>query len=167
MSKNYFQGTKNNPFHISVGAITVNKNQQICCHYFKKIKDMYTGDVMEDFYILMRETIVPNETIENALSRGLNEEFAIKAKINRYLGSIVSSYKINNVSIEKTTLYFLCNLIHRKKKRNPNDQEANSEIKWLNIDKLIQKMQEQRKKIKRSDNDESKILIRAKKYLKL
>src|SRR5262245_37707257 len=61
---NHFQRSKEYPFHISIGAILLNKDKKIGCHYFKKIAVPEFG-FFEDFYILMRETIEPGETIEN------------------------------------------------------------------------------------------------------
>ena len=79
MSTNYFQSSQEFPFHISVGAVLRNKQGEIACHYFDTFSHL--GESAEDFYILMRETIEPNETIEKALARGLKEEFGAEAQI--------------------------------------------------------------------------------------
>ena len=90
--KNYFQGTVENPYHISIGAIVKNDEGKIACHYFKTITHKDIG-TMENIFLLMRETIETNETIESCLTRGLLEEFGMRADLKSYVGSIVSKFK--------------------------------------------------------------------------
>jgi len=150
--ENYFSGYCGLPNHLSVGA-AVMRNGKVCCHYFAE-KAGY-----KDFYILMRETIDPGETIEQTLERGLAEEFNIKAKLVDFLGSIQSRYSDQNRGIEKTTIYFLCEYLEDlKSPRNTHDAEGDSEIKWMEPQELFQKMKEQSQRIKREDADESKIV---------
>lgn len=155
---NYFQGTAESPFHISIGAIVLNEAGKVCCHYFKKFehKDMGT---FEDFYLLMRETIEPGETIEGCLARGLKEELGVVANIRSYAGSIVSRFKSGDAMIEKTTLYFLCDLVSQNESdRSANDPESGSEIRWMDRNELAGKMEEQGMRFGREDMDESKVL---------
>ncbi len=160
MSHNYFRGTIENPYHISIGAVLVNNEGQVCCHYFKEIDHRQFKDA-KDLYLLMRETIEPNETIEEVLHRGLMEEFGAEATLNRYLGSIISYFPRKNISIEKTTLYFLFDFISlEESRRSKDDVEGNSEIRWINPSDLIIKMREQGIRLMRSDLDESAILER-------
>lgn len=160
--KNYFKGTGESPFHISIGAVLRNKEGDICCHYFKRFSHKSIG-TFDDFYLLMRETIEPNETIEVCLERGLMEEFGATGNINCFLGSIVSDIPIvgSNVVIEKTTLYFLSDFVSiDEKKRKKDDPESVSEIQWLKPMVLIDKMKEQGIRFKRRDVDESVIIER-------
>jgi ADP-ribose pyrophosphatase YjhB (NUDIX family) len=164
--KNYYTSTTSHPFHLSVGAVLVNEEKQICCHYFKQFKTKFDNETYEDFYILMRETLENNETLEEASERGILEEFGAKGKIVNYVGSIVSEFNRDDVLIEKTTVYFLinleeCDLSLRKK----DDEEKESEIQWHSIDFLISKMKQQNKKYKRTDIDESSILEKVKKMI--
>lgn len=160
--KNYFQRSVENPYHISIGGVVVNENNKICCHYFEKL-DHPGFESFKDFYLLMRETIEPNETIEQCLSRGLQEEFGVKAELESYLGSLVIHFPLmmSGPMVEKTTLYFKCKLISFDESgRNKIDPEADSVIKWLDPKELIEKMKEQRIRLNREDADESKILER-------
>ena len=100
---NYFKGSKENPYHLSVGAVVFNEENKICCHYFKRATLRKVFENFTDFYILMRETMEMGESIEQALHRGLMEEFGIIGDIITYLGSIKGSYPLGEVSIEKTT----------------------------------------------------------------
>lgn len=160
MTSNYFQGTIQNPYHISIGAVVRNDRGEICCHYFEHFSHAGFG-AFEHFYLLMRETIEPGETIEDCLSRGLREEFGIQAKLRSYIGSIVSHFPREHTEIEKTTLYFLCDLVSfDESQRKADDPEAGSAIVWLPLSALILKMKEQGARIGREDVDESAILER-------
>ena len=162
--KNYFQGTVENPYHISIGAIVKNDEGKIACHYFETVTHKSIG-TMENIFLLMRETIETNETIESCLARGLLEEFGMKADLKSYVGSIVSKFKIRgtDVIMEKTTLYFLCDFVSIDESlRKASDIEATSIIQWLPVDDLIIRMREQTQRYKRDDADESSIIERVK-----
>lgn len=154
--KNYFIATEESPFHLSIGAVLINKSNQVCCHYFKKY----------DAYILMRESIEAGELIEETLHRGLMEEFGAEAEINRFLGSETTRFFRNETPVQKTTLYFLCTVINQDEdKRKSDDFERESELKWLDIDFAISKMKGQNQRLMREEADESEILERAKKFI--
>lgn len=89
---NYFIGTKENPYHLSIGGVLKNAEGKICCHYFDHISHPAFG-AYDNFYLLMRETIEPGESIEQCLHRGLSEEFGATAELKSYLGSIVSHFE--------------------------------------------------------------------------
>ncbi len=160
---NYFQNKKDHPQHISVGAVVVNSKGEIMAHYFsERLSHGYWPDLgLKDFYILMRETLNPNETLEQALHRGLMEEFGVEAEIVDYIGSQCTS--VNSAKhgwkIDKTTLYFLCKFISQDvSKRSKEDIEGETDIEWRTKEFLISKMKDQAKKYGRGDLDESSIL---------
>lgn len=160
--KNYFQGTLEHPYHVSIGGVVRNKEGKICCHYFDSLTHKSIG-TMEDFILLMRETIEPSETIEECLARGLMEEFGVVANLNTYIGSIVSKFGIpeSNILMQKTTLYFLCDFVSiDESKRKEDDLEAKSVVKWFSPEEIIFKMKEQVKRLNREDVDESLIIER-------
>lgn len=129
-----------------------------------EFKGYWQEEGLDDFYILMRETLEPKETLEHALHRGLMEEFGIEAEILDYIGSIQSHFQSKNVEIEKTTLYFLCELKSQDlNKRGSGDVEDESQIEWHTTDFLIPKMKEQARVYGRTDVDESPILERVSK----
>lgn len=157
--KNIYKGTTKNPFHLSVGAVLMNDKNEVCCHYFKEFKLKTDLVALENFYILMRETLEPGESLEDALSRGLFEEFGATGNTVSYIGSIKSQFDRINTPIEKTTLYFLVNLIDFDfTKRKADDEEKMSIPQWQPIDFLISKMKEQGQRCSRTDLDESSIL---------
>lgn len=162
MSPNYFQASPNNPYHISIGAVVRNAEGKICCHYFKHFSHPSVG-TFDNFYILMRETLEPVETLEQCLVRGLMEEFGVTAKLERCLGSIVSHHTPpgKDFVIEKTTLYFFCDLISiDEAKRKLGDPEGGSEIKWLDPVDLMDRMKDQYERLKREDANEAVIISR-------
>lgn len=163
MTTTYFQGHALHPQHISVGGILVNKKGEVCCHHFhtKGLRGYWADEKLDDFYLLMRETIEPNETLEHALQRGLQEEFGAVGEFVDYVGSIKSSFKHKGVEIEKTTLYFLCTLVSQDlSKRAVGDDETQSVVEWQTPDYLIPRMKAQAIKFGRTDVDESGILER-------
>ncbi len=165
MKYTYFQGNSEHPQHISVGGILVNEKGEICCHHFftKDLKGYWADEKLDDFYILMRETIEPNESLEHALHRGLKEEFGAEGTMVDYIGSIKSTFQHKGVDIEKTTLYFLYKLISQDlSKRTGEDIEANSLVEWHTPEYLIPRMKEQAIKFGRTDVDESSILEKIK-----
>ncbi|MDX9913848.1 MAG: NUDIX domain-containing protein [Candidatus Moranbacteria bacterium] len=160
---NIYRGTETHPFHLSVGAVLINNQNEICCHYFKKFKSATDLIELEDFYVLMRETLEANETLEQAALRGISEEFGASGKIIDYIGSIKSRFKRHETPVEKTTLYFLVELVNFDLSlRMKDDEERLSEIQWQPMDYLILRMKEQSKRYERTDLDESSIIKRAK-----
>ena len=123
-------------------------------------------DIPSELYLLMRETPTPSEGVEATLKRGLMEEFGAEGEIIGYLGSIKSEWELEGKAIEKTTIYFLVEKTSfDPTKRDAGDIEGTSGIEWHPIDFLVNKMQEQQKRMKRTDMNESSILLKAKKYL--
>jgi len=155
MSTNYYRGVEDKPYHLSVGAVLMNDQGQVACHHFEKIRGY------EDIYILMRETMEPGESIDEALARGLMEEFGATAKIRTFLGSTVVDVTDSPTPFEKTTLYFVCDLIEMDNaKRLTDDPEAGSTVMWKEIPELQDLMKAQGKRYDLSDIDESEVLDR-------
>lgn len=162
---NHFQGNKDHPQHVSVGAIVVNGKGEVCCHHFTDadLEGYWPNEGLNDFYLLMRETVSQDETLERALTRGLKEEFGVEARMVDYVGSIQSHFKHEGVTVEKTTLYFYCMLVSQDAaRRDTSDIEGKSALEWHTLDFLIPHMKEQAKRYGRTDVDESSILERVK-----
>ena len=156
---NYYRSSEQAPYHLSVGAVIINDQHQVLCHYFKSLT--YAGQTLNDFYILMRETVERNETLEQAIQRGCMEEMGAGVEIIDFLGPIVSHHHDRGFLAEKTTLYFKCKLISQDDDlRAADDPEKDSQIVWRDIDELIARMSTQSKGLDRTDLDESAILKR-------
>jgi hypothetical protein len=162
--QNYFQGNSKHPQHISVGVVLINDKNEICCHHFDTektdIKGYWKDEKVGNFYILMRETIEPNEKLEEALHRGLMEEFGAEAELVDYIGSIQSHFESKGIEIQKTTLYFFCKLKSQDLNKRSGDIESKSQVEWQTAEFLIPKMKAQSSKYSRTDVDESQILER-------
>jgi hypothetical protein len=171
LKENYFDAKISKPYHLSVGAILINKEREVCCHYFKQLGDF------QNVFLLMRETLNPNEKIENGIRRGLKEEFNAEAKLITYIGSEVAYDKWFNgkwpwlnfnepTNFQKTTIFFLLDLVSIDiKNRDKTDDEGFSEILFLSFDDLIQKQKDQLKRYKFNGLGEISVLENAKKYL--
>lgn len=151
------------PFHVSIGALVVNDNSEICVHHFDTLEiGEYKAD---DFYILMRESPDGDENYLQTLERGLLEEFGMRAKPVHYIGSLQESLVFKNTQ-EKTTLYFLCKFVTQDETlRSRDDPESHTSIEWHDTDFLIKKMIEQGKKYPKYSIDEHEIVERTKQFL--
>src|SRR3990167_8504982 len=81
---NFYQHSLPQPYHISVGGVLFNDNHEICVHHFFK-KDIpeavhFLMDFQDDIYHLMRESLEGNEPLQDAVVRGMKEEFGIESK---------------------------------------------------------------------------------------
>lgn len=160
--QNYFLGTADSPHHLSVGAVLFNGQGQIAVHHFPD-----DGQPLASMYILMRETIEPEESIEGALSRGLQEEFGATGDLVEYLGSQNGVFHPHGATVYKTTVYFLVRLrtIDPASRRTGDDEER-STVEWHEPQFLLDRMAEQWDRYHTKTADESEIIRRALPLLK-
>lgn len=148
---NYLQGTKESPYHISVGAVVVDSKNRVLVEYFEN------HGVFSNVYSLMRKTVQPDETLQQTLVRGLKEELNIEGELTSYIGSKVTNedwFEDDPTPIQKTTLYFLVNV-------HDNNTNVTENTYWIEIDELIAKYEDQAKRIPHTDFHEADILKRA------
>lgn len=157
----FFQASKYQPYHLSIGAILFDQKGRIACHHFKEIFGH------EDVYILMRESMENDETPLMTLNRGLKEEFGAAAEPVAFLGCLSGHLPSLHLPFEKTTLYIACKMIKwDPEDRDFNDPEASSTIEWLEPGELISIMQLQGVRFQhRVDADESEMIKRALPYI--
>ncbi len=142
MLKNFqIKGDFNNPYHLSIGSVVLNKTNVTL---LKKSDGSYT---------LPRETMYSQESLEESLIRGVQEEIGIVVKIEKFLGSLITHFKrLDGSDIEKTTIYFLVNKIDESSKNRENG-EAEDEIVQMKIAEAMSLLRKQ-------NNEEYKILSR-------
>jgi hypothetical protein len=159
--KPFFQASKKQPYHLSIGAVLFDQNGRIACHHFSEILGH------KNIYILMRESVEDNESPLTTLHRGLKEEFGAIAQPIAFLGSLSGYLPDPRLPFEKTTLYIACQLTEwNPKNRDPADPEAGSTIEWLEPNILISLMEQQGIRFQhRADADESEMIRRAIPYI--
>jgi 8-oxo-dGTP pyrophosphatase MutT (NUDIX family) len=142
-NKNYFRGSEDHPWHLSVAGILVNEEGKIAVHHFKRqTRITINGRApFNDTYVLMTETVEPNETMEQAVARGLMEEFGATGDFDTYVGSVRVSLLIHEkINYQRTILYFLvrCTSIDDTK-RSEEDLHLGATTEWLTPDEVIEK----------------------------
>lgn len=141
------RGVAENPFHFSVGLVIVHDNKIVVIRN-------------EDNEItLPRETIWLNESLEDCAKRGAKEELCYLIKPVRYLGTIkLSLINKDNVFVEKTTAYFVCDFVEQFSETEFPDGEV-KEVMWLSPE-------EAQNLLKEHKNEEYKIVERLIKMVK-
>lgn len=164
MSKgNYFQYSQDSPFHLSAGALVYSEQGKILTHVFgAEVKE---NPFDRDIYILIRETIERQESVEAAIHRGIREETGGEATIVNYLGAVTGKARrfLDNPEdvFEKTTLYFAMKSVRwQPGQRDGNDAEAASDLQWHEPKELIPIMKQQGEFTDSEDLDESVIVQR-------
>lgn len=107
--------------------------------------------------ILMRESLEEDETLVEAVKRGLKEEFGAEGVLEKYLGSEQHFLHTPGGDFEKTTLYFQVRLTQLGE-RPAHDEESHSVLEWVEPNTLFKRMKEQGAATNRRDLDESKII---------
>jgi hypothetical protein len=157
--KKLFQHSPENPYHVSVGAVVVKDGKILVHNHVKKLMPeklhFFLGD-LDSAYTLMRESLENNESLEEAVLRGVQEEFGIEGEVVRYLGSIQADIPEFG-EFEKTTLYFQI-AFQSEGVRSPHDEESHTLLEWHEPGHILKLMEEQLAVTKRADLSESKII---------
>ncbi len=144
--ENYFRGTDEHPHHLSVGAVIINDQHDVLCHYYTEVPESVFGEKTTDIHLLMTESVEMGERLEDAALRGIGEEFGIEGKVRTFLGSVQSVfYRDTDTKIAKTTLYFLVEYTRKRQELQMlTGWESTSVPKWLPIDELIRIKEDER-----------------------
>ena len=167
-TRSILQGAASHPYHLSVGAVLVNDQNEVVCHYVREPLAGAPGEYRHagNFYLLMRETPHAGETFEETLHRGLLEEFGATGEIVMFLGSQQGIFKADAFELKKTTIYFLVRMTSLdEKKRNKDELEGKGDIVFLPLTECIAKMKAQWERLHIETLNEAEIVERAKSFL--
>ncbi|WKZ30671.1 MAG: NUDIX domain-containing protein [Candidatus Dojkabacteria bacterium] len=139
---NIYKASPKHPSHLSIGAIVINQQNQVLCNHYSKFGHL------EDIYTLMTQTHQPGLTIEQSVAAGLKEEFGIEPDLSAmsYLGT--KTYKDkwfaeSPTMVEKTVVYLLVRVGDDVQPVVGADNTEEVTAKWIEINELVKKMQEQ------------------------
>lgn len=159
----FYQYKPEQPFHLSVGAVVFNDQFEICTHHFyiERVPDhlKFLSGGLPEVYHLMRETLENDETLHEAVYRGIKEEFGVEGTIERFLGSLECTVKSPTMNLEKTTLYHAVRVMELGQ-RTGTDEESNTDLEWYQPHELLKLYQEQAAKTDREELDETKVVER-------
>ena len=156
-----FQQREGNPFHISVGAVPVSAEGKILVHKRTKgntpprFEPKLGG--LDEAYVLMHESLENGEALEDAVARGLKEEFGVTGVVKRYLGSLQFLHTWKEHAFEKTILYFEAG-VTAQGERPMDDDESYTELVWMEPAALLEQMRKQGASSDRPDIAEAKVI---------
>ena len=140
MNKFYKYQIPEKPFHISVGAVLM--------------------DDMDESRHLMRETLEGNEPLQDAVLRGIKEEFGATGTVEKYLGPKIDLIiHPDRTSFEKLTIYHSVRL-DKLGERTDTGPEGTTHLEWVPPQKALELYRDQISHTDRPELDERVIIER-------
>lgn len=138
-TSNYYGATPDRPFHLSVGIIVLDANNDVLCLHYPKI------DTLENIYTLPTETVITGETLEEAAKRGAQEELGCTVSVIAFLGTQAISDQWwgelgTPTRVEKSIVYFLCKA-QRQETVALNDENRKRNVVSKTFEFLTETMQ--------------------------
>lgn len=162
---NYFGATIDRPYHLSVGGVILDENNNVYCLYYPHI------DHLNNIYVLPNKTVKPGETLEETLKRGAMSELGCEIEPITFLGTLA----VKDVwwaelgtptAMEKSVLFFLARATHFSQEIIQADSKnLNCEIQIKPFDFLIESMKKLQVKDGMRDFDQLEIVIRARDWV--
>ena len=164
MNKFYKYRLPDKPFHISVGAVLFNDEYQICLHHFYKQRMPkhlhFLLDYLDETHHLMRESLEGNEPLQDAVLRGIREEFGALGIVEQYLGAKIDEIQQpDGQTFEKLTIYHAVRLVELKA-REASDAESKTDVEWHSPKEVLKIYDIQCQKTQRPELDERIIIQR-------
>jgi sorbitol-specific phosphotransferase system component IIA len=162
---NYYGATPDRPYHLSVGAVVLDENNNVVCLHYPNI------DEITDVYALLNKTVKPGETLEATLNRGAQLELGHEIEIITFLGTQETSdiwwEELGNpTKMEKSVMFFLAKTTNATPETaKEENEEEKREVISKSFDFLIEKMKTQPLKDGMRDFNQSEILRRAKEWI--
>jgi len=162
---NYFGLTLDRPFHLSVGGIVLDQNNNFYCLHYPQI------DELKDVYVLPNKTVRKEEALEAALRRGMRAEIGCEIKLITFLGTLVTQDtwcgEINQpTSMEKSVVFFLAKAISfNEKAAQAENEKEHRDIQLQPLAFLVEKMEHLQVKDGMRDFNQLKILLRVRDWI--
>ncbi len=164
INSKFYQHGLPQSFHISVGGVLFNEDNEICIHHFdtnklpENLKFLAGG--LDEYYHLMRESLEGNEPLHDAVLRGVQEEFGAEGTVDKYLGSKLDIITGPNQNpFEKLTIYHAIRLT-KLGERPDIDVENKTVMEWHSPQDALEMYKTQASKTSRPELDESVIVER-------
>lgn len=162
---NLFGAAPDRPYHLSVGVVVLNTDNDVLALYYPNI------DEVADIYVLPNKTVKPNETPTDTAIRGAKQELGCDIQIITFLGSTQTqdtwwSEIGTPKSVEKTVLYFLARATNQDSAvvKDVNESEGRTVVaKTFGF--LIENMNKTVLKDGMSDFNHASILARAQTWI--
>jgi len=159
----FYQYSSEEPYHVSVGAILFNDSFEICLHRFttsempERLQFLAGG--LDEYYHLVRETLEGNESLHDAVLRGVYEEFGADGVVEKYLGSKIDIVETPTTEFEKLTMYHSVKLTELGE-RPKIDEENETIMEWHSPQSALEIYKTQASKTTRPELDETVIIKR-------
>jgi NADH pyrophosphatase NudC (nudix superfamily) len=80
-----FRGDPHHPYHLSIGVVLLKDHQTVYTHRYTSLQKEGEKRVLHNIYTLIRETLEPGESLEEAIARGIQEEMGAVGEILTYI----------------------------------------------------------------------------------
>lgn len=144
-----YRANKDWPYHVSAGGVVVDGGKVLLLGRAIEPSGQPGG------WHLPKGTVEPEEPLEAAAIREIEEEADVHAKAIVYLGALSRTYQLKGVNYDKTTHYFLCEFVAESE---TGMDEEHDEREWVSFADALDRLSQMPK-------GEEIILSRAKKYL--
>jgi hypothetical protein len=145
-SDNYFLWREDHLVHLSVGAVIINAEGLILT--------VFLGRVDGKFFLPTRSH-APRNSLEEALQK-ISQKVGWHLEIEDFLCTTISQFPVpEDQSVTKSVIWFRCKPVSELP-RDPEDRDADSEIRWKTKVELMQIFAEQAHIS--SDVDQRKVL---------
>lgn len=162
---NIFGAAIDRPFHLSVGVVVLNAENDILCLHYPDI------DGQKDIFVLPNKTAKPSETLVDTATRAAKQELGCDIRLVTFLGSTRTEDSWwgelgTPTKVEKNVLYFLAVATqqHPDIAKNENEKEGR-EVTTKTFGFLIERMNNIALKDGMRDFNHAEIVIRAQKWL--
>lgn len=142
MPPDVFRSTASRPYHLSCGAVIFDNKGRILAEHYRQLSYDRSSRIFANVYRLLTETMEPGESPEACVARGAREELGVTINVLGFLGSQSNLITIAGEKVEKTTIYFCCQLAGLESETNKLFRSSAGSYRgvWIEPDLLISEM---------------------------